>query len=85
MSIRQNSIVDKRNSLQLHMVSHKNPQFRCGICNMRITKGCDAIEHEDLHLNRSPLQCIFCDEHFERKTDVAQHVEMHVSKLCLAL
>lgn len=66
-------------SSQLHLVSHKNPQFRCGLCHMRLTKGRESDEHEDLHLNRPALQCIFCDEHFDSKYLLVQHVETHVS------
>lgn len=64
---------------QLHLVSHKNPEFRCGLCNMRLAKGRESDDHEDLHLNRPVLQCIFCNEMFESKYLLAQHVEVHVS------
>lgn len=67
-------------SPQLHLASHRNSQFRCGLCHMRLTKGRESDGHEDLHLNRPPLQCIFCDESFESKLPLVQHVEMHVSE-----
>lgn len=68
---------------QLHLVSHKNPEFRCGLCNMRLAKGRESHDHEDLHLNRPVLQCIFCNEIFETKYLLAQHVEVHVSVISL--
>lgn len=46
---------------------------------MRLTKGRESDEHEDLHLDRAPLQCIFCDENFVNKDVLVQHVETHVS------
>lgn len=65
---------------QLHVASHKtNFQVRCGICYMRITRGRESMEHENYHLNRLDLQCIFCDEIFEKKGDLVFHVETHVS------
>lgn len=64
---------------QLHLASHKNSQFRCGICYMRITKGRESMDHENLHSNRSDLQCIFCDQPFEKRADLVCHMETHVS------
>ena len=56
-----------------HMLSHREPQFQCGVCDKRVKTRATLVAHEREHTGERPFHCDVCGNGYKSKSVLAFH------------
>ena len=61
--------------LNVHMLSHEEPQFKCSICGKMLRKRNNLEAHERAHRGEKPFPCTICSASFTNQSNLSQHMK----------
>ena len=61
--------------LNVHMLSHEEPQFKCSFCGKMFKRWYTLEAHERAHKGEKPFPCTICSASFTNQNNLSQHMK----------
>ena len=61
--------------LNVHMLSHEEPQFKCSFCGKMFKRWYTLEAHERAHKGEKPFLCTICSASFTNQNNLSQHMK----------